>query len=334
MSYLTVKHLSKHYGSNPVFNDIDFSADEGEFVTLLGPSGCGKSTLLRCLSGLTDVDSGEIRLHDRDISHVPPQKREIGMVFQNYALFPNMTVSGNIAFGLRMQRLAKAEIKTLVLQMLQLVELTELADRYPNQLSGGQRQRVALARSLITRPRLLLLDEPLSALDARIRRHLREQIRRIQQELNLTTIFVTHDQEEALTLSDRIVLMDNGRIVQNDRAETLYMRPANLFAAGFIGHYNLLTAEEATRLTGRHCSSSLAIRPESIRLSVQETGSTQELAAEVTGYSLLGNILRYNIHCREVELVVDVLNNATAVKFSPGQQVQLHIDLSCAQEVA
>ena len=262
MSYLNVTQLNKSYGPTSIFENIDFSADEGEFVTLLGPSGCGKSTLLRCIAGLTDVDSGKILLQGQDIVPLPPQKRTIGMVFQSYALFPNMTVEKNVAFGLKMQKLPGGDIQKRVMEALALVELTDFARRYPHQLSGGQCQRVALARSLVTRPRLLLLDEPLSALDARIRRHLREQIRNIQQELKLTTIFVTHDQEEALTLSDRIVLMNRGKIVQNGNAEALYTQPVDLFAAGFIGNYNLLSAEQATQLTGQTFTGQVAIRPE------------------------------------------------------------------------
>ena len=184
------------------------------------------------------MDSGEIFLANKNIVHQPVQERGIGMVFQSYALFPNMTVEKNVAFGLKMQKLPATEIRRRVSEALEMVELNEFANRYPHQLSGGQCQRVALARSLVTRPALLLLDEPLSALDARIRRHLRDQIRLIQKELNLTTIFVTHDQEEALTLSDRIVLMNKGNIVQNGGAEELYTQPADLFAAGFIGNYN------------------------------------------------------------------------------------------------
>ncbi len=227
MSFVSVEQLDKSYGATSIFRDIDFAAARGEFVTLLGPSGCGKSTLLRCIAGLTEVDSGRILIDGEDVVPLPPQKRGIAMVFQSYALFPNMTVQQNVAFGLRMQKVPAAELKQRVAEAIELVELGEYAARYPHQLSGGQCQRVALARSLVTRPRLLLLDEPLSALDARIRKHLREQIRRIQQELGLTTVFVTHDQEEALTLSDRIVLMNAGRIVQSGDAETLYTAPEN-----------------------------------------------------------------------------------------------------------
>jgi len=327
MSYLNVTQLNKSYGPTTIFENIDFSADEGEFVTLLGPSGCGKSTLLRCIAGLTDVDSGTILLQGQDLV---PQKRAIGMVFQSYALFPNMTVEKNVAFGLKMQKLPAGEIQQRVMEALALVELTDFARRYPHQLSGGQCQRVALARSLVTRPRLLLLDEPLSALDARIRRHLREQIRHIQQELKLTTIFVTHDQEEALTLSDRIVLMNRGRIVQNGNAETLYTQPVDLFAAGFIGNYNLLSAEQATQLTGQPFSSQVAIRPESIQLCAPQAG----IAATILSHSLLGNVIRYRVLANQVELSVDVLNRSVADLHPAGMQIGLQLEMSTLRQVA
>jgi len=330
MSYLTVTRLNKSYGPTAIFEDIDFQADEGEFVTLLGPSGCGKSTLLRCIAGLTDVNSGRIVLQGQDLVPLPPQKRRLGMVFQSYALFPNMTVEKNVAFGLKMQKLPADAIHQRVQEALTLVELNEFARRYPHQLSGGQCQRVALARSLVTRPRLLLLDEPLSALDARIRRHLREQIRHIQQELKLTTLFVTHDQEEALTLSDRIVLMNRGKIVQNGDAEALYTQPADRFAAGFIGHYNILSAEQATQLTGRAFSGEVAIRPESIRLCAPEAG----IRATLLGHSLLGNVIRYRVRANGVALSVDVLNRSAADLHPDGSEIGLQLEMSTLRQVA
>ncbi|MBH3472958.1 ABC transporter ATP-binding protein [Pseudomonas putida] len=329
MSFVSVQNLQKSYAGSPVFENIDCHIERGEFVTLLGPSGCGKSTLLRCIAGLTPVDSGQILLDGHDIVPLSPQKRGIGMVFQSYALFPNMTVEQNVAFGLRMQKVKADESQARVREVLALVELGNFAGRYPPQLSGGQCQRVALARSLVTRPRLLLLDEPLSALDARIRKHLREQIRAIQRELGLTTIFVTHDQEEALTLSDRIFLMNQGRIVQSGDAETLYTAPVDLFAAGFIGNYNLLDAESASRLLQRPVTSRLAIRPESITLGVNG-----ELDAEVRSHSLLGNVIRYRVNVREVELVVDVLNRSPADLHGDGKRVSLSIDPTALREVA
>ena len=329
MSYLAVKGLHKRYGANTLFTDIEFHAEQGELVTLLGPSGCGKSTLLRCLAGLTEVDRGAIVLAGQDITHLPPQRRGIAMVFQSYALFPNMTVAQNVAFGLRMQRLARDEIEQRVREALTLVELQGFAERYPHQLSGGQCQRVALARSLIVRPRLLLLDEPLSALDARIRRHLREQIRAIQQELGLTTVFVTHDQEEALTLSDRIVLMREGRIVQSGDAETLYTAPVDAFAAGFIGNYNLLSADQASRLFGQTFQGQVAIRPEAIRLGV-----AGGFSGRIVGHSQLGNVIRYRIATEACELNVDVLNHGPTALQPNGTAVTLAVDSDSLREVA
>lgn len=229
-----------------------------------------------------------------------------------------------------MQKLPAADIRRRVAEVLALVELHEFAGRYPHQLSGGQCQRVALARSLVTRPKLLLLDEPLSALDARIRRHLRDQIRLIQQELNLTTIFVTHDQEEALTLSDRIVLMNKGQIVQNGAAEDLYTQPADLFAAGFIGNYNLLTAGQATQLTGQSFHSHVAIRPETLRFCPAEQG----LSARILSSSLLGNVIRYRVECQGIELSVDMLNRRDDGLYPAGLQLGLQIDFSALRQVA
>ncbi|MCI0910680.1 MULTISPECIES: ABC transporter ATP-binding protein [Pseudomonas] len=329
MSFVSVQKLHKRYAGTPVFENIDCHIERGEFVTLLGPSGCGKSTLLRCIAGLTPVDGGQILLDGQDIVPLSPQKRGIGMVFQSYALFPNMTVEQNVAFGLRMQKVKASDTQVRVREALDLVELGSFAGRYPHQLSGGQCQRVALARSLVTRPRLLLLDEPLSALDARIRKHLREQIRAIQRELGLTTIFVTHDQEEALTMSDRIFLMNQGRIVQSGDAETLYTAPVDLFAAGFIGNYNLLDPQSASRLLQRPVTSRLAIRPESITLSLEG-----ERDGEVRSHSLLGNVIRYRVRVRDVELVVDVLNRSSADLHADGQRVSLSIDPTALREVA
>ena len=320
MSFVKVENLQKQFTDTPVFKDIAFSIERGEFITLLGPSGCGKSTLLRCIAGLTPVDSGQILLEGRDLVPVSPQQRDIGMVFQSYALFPNMTVQQNVAFGLRMKKVKADESTRRVTEILQLVELDSLANRYPHQLSGGQNQRVALARSLVTRPRLLLLDEPLSALDARIRKHLREQIRGIQQALGLTTIFVTHDQEEALVMSDRIFLMNKGSIVQSGDAQSLYTAPVDAFAAGFIGNYNLLDAASASRLLQRPIHTRLAIRPEAIGIS---TAGSQD--GEIRGHSLLGNVIRYRVTAHGVELLVDVLNRSASDLLPTGQRVSLTI---------
>ncbi len=332
MSYLSIRGLHKSYGATSIFSDINCEIGKGEFVTLLGPSGCGKSTLLRCIAGLTEVGGGQILLDGEDLVPQAPQKRGIGMVFQSYALFPNMTVQQNVAFGLRMQKVAKEESAERVREALAMVELGDFAARYPHQLSGGQCQRVALARSLVTRPRLLLLDEPLSALDARIRKHLREQIRSIQQDLGLTTIFVTHDQEEALVMSDRIFLMNAGKIVQSGDAETLYTAPVDAFAAGFIGNYNLLDAETASRLLGRPIGSRIAIRPEAIQLGGEDGANGIE--GQIRSHSLLGNVIRYRVEARGVELLVDVLNRTASDMHGSGQRIALSIDADAIREVA
>ena len=329
MSYLSIQGLHKSYGATSIFSDINCEIAKGEFITLLGPSGCGKSTLLRCVAGLTGVNGGQILLDGEDLVPVAPQKRGIGMVFQSYELFPNMTVQQNVAFGLRMQKVKGSEAEQRVKEVLELVELNDFANRYPPQLSGGQCQRVALARSLVTRPRLLLLDEPLSALDARIRKHLREQIRNIQQELGLTTIFVTHDQEEALVMSDRIFLMNGGKIVQSGDAETLYTAPADAFAAGFIGNYNLLDADAASRLLLRQIHSRVAIRPEAIQIGAQ--GSIE---GHIRSHRLLGNVIRYSVEARGVELLVDVLNRSPADLHARGQHINLNIEDNAICEVA
>ena len=338
MFYLEVAHLAKSFGDTPVFSDISFDIRQGEFITLLGPSGCGKSTLLRSLAGLVPPDTGQIRVAGEDITWLKPQQRGIGMVFQSYALFPNLTVAGNIAFGLRMQKLDKGEIARRVAEAVELVGLTGREHHHPARLSGGQRQRVALARALVVRPRILLLDEPLSALDAPIRKRLREQIRAIQQQLGLTTVFVTHDQEEALTLSDRIFVMNQGSIVQADTAEAVYTRPASDFVAGFMGSYNLLSPEQARALLGLEIDGKLAIRPESIYL--REPGRdygpamTAPVPARIAQHQLLGNVVRYRVQTAGGELMVDRLNRGARTLLPAGLPVELLFDTAELNEVA
>ena len=332
-NYVKVSGLAKHFGKSRVFENLSFDIAKGEFITLLGPSGCGKSTLLRCLAGLETPDAGNIVVDGVDITHAKAQKRGIGMVFQSYALFPNMNVVENIAFGLKMQKLDKAEIQSRVEKGIALVELGGNEKKYPHQLSGGQKQRVALARALVTEPRILLLDEPLSALDARIRRNLREQIRSIQKELHLTTIFVTHDQEEAMTLSDRIFLMNKGEFVQIGTAEDVYLKPANEFAARFIGSYNLITREQAQKIIGFSTDSEIvAVRPESV--FVREEGGrypstcSAPVQAKVVSHQLLGNVIRYRSAVGEVTLTVDVMNRSSSRLYAPESNVQLLFNMN------
>ncbi|PAR30144.1 ABC transporter ATP-binding protein [Vibrio metoecus] len=337
MSYVSAHHLTKQFATNIVVNDVSFQIEKGELITLLGPSGCGKSTLLRSLAGLNPLDKGEIWVDGENMTDQPPQQRGIGMVFQSYALFPNMTVAQNIGFGLKMKKMPTAQITKQVKQVIALVELQGKEHQYPHQLSGGQKQRVALARALVTQPRILLLDEPLSALDAKIRKSLRQQIRQIQQELQLTTLFVTHDQEEAMMMSDRIFLMHQGKIVQTGSPEQIYTQPANEFVASFMGHYNVVDAQQAKALLNLDTSLKVAIRPESIY--VREAGRhygehiSAPQPAVVLNHQLLGNVIRYQVQVAECELTVDLLNRSSQRLLAKGSQLELMFNLNEVQPV-
>jgi putative spermidine/putrescine transport system ATP-binding protein len=250
MAYIEFTNVNKFFGENHVLKDINLNVEYGELVTLLGPSGCGKSTLLRCLAGLETVSSGRIFLAKFEITKLEPQHREVGMVFQQYSLFPNMTAAQNTAFGLKIQGMSKKKIEEKVDAVLDIVGLRDRAKYYPRQLSGGQQQRVALARAIVMEPKVLLLDEPLSAIDAMLRRSLQIEIRRIQRTLNITTPFVTHDQDEAMVMSDRIHLFNVGQIEQSGPPTELYTRPKSKFAASFIGHYNIIAAADFRAASG------------------------------------------------------------------------------------
>ncbi len=242
MAKLIVDSLKKSFGPNEVLHGISFSVADGEFLSLLGPSGCGKTTILRIISGLEVPDAGQVLVGESDITRLPPEKRNIGLVFQNYALFPSMNVAKNVAYGLKMRKVPQEEIDERVRETLHLVRLDGYGDRRISKLSGGEQQRVALARALVIEPAILLLDEPLSALDRKIRMEMQYEIRSIQQKVGITTVFVTHDQEEALTMSDRIILMNRGQIEQLADPWTMYNRPASIFASDFLGRANILDA--------------------------------------------------------------------------------------------
>jgi len=246
-AYLKIENLTKKFGDFTALEDISLEVFEGEFVCFLGPSGCGKTTLLRAIAGLDIQTFGRIEQAGKDISRLPPSERDFGIVFQSYALFPNLTVDRNVAYGLENRKTPKPEIDTKVSELLQLVGLPEQGDKYPAQLSGGQQQRVALARALATSPGLLLLDEPLSALDAKVRARLRREIKDLQLKLGVTTIMVTHDQEEALTMADRIVIINEGVIEQVGTPEDIYIRPASPFVADFVGTMNFLPGTAGTQ---------------------------------------------------------------------------------------
>ena len=250
-AYLYIENLTKHFGEFVAVRELSLEIIRGEFICFLGPSGCGKTTLLRAIAGLDPQSSGSITQDGKNISNLPPSERDFGIVFQSYALFPNLTVFKNVAYGLENQRISKAEIRVRVSDLLELVGLPEQADKYPAQLSGGEQQRVALTRALATSPGLLLLDEPLSALDARVRAALRLEIRSLHQRLGVTTILVTHDQEEARSMADRIVVMDQGRIEQVGTPEEIYSTPASPFVADFIGVMNFLKGEITSSETVR-----------------------------------------------------------------------------------
>ncbi len=250
-SELSMQRVSRSFGQHAALSDLDLTIGGGEFVALLGPSGCGKSTALNCLAGLLPLTGGSISIDDVRIDHLAPERRGFGMVFQNYALFPHLSVTGNVGFGLRMRKLSKFERARRVQEALETVRLTEHADKHPAQLSGGQQQRVAIARAIAMRPLLVLMDEPLSNLDAKLRLEMRTEIRRLHQSLSLTTVYVTHDQEEALSLADRLVVLRDGRVQQIGTPEQVYTAPVNLFVAGFMGYRTMLELDVRQVAGGR-----------------------------------------------------------------------------------
>ena len=336
MSFIDITGLKKAFGPVTVVHDFDLAIEKGEFVSFLGPSGCGKTTILRMIAGFEGASGGRIAIDGRDVTRLPPAKRDVGMVFQSYALFPNLTVGENIAFGLRIAKKTAGEIRERVAEMLAIIKLPQLADRYPWQLSGGQQQRVALARALAVRPQVLLLDEPLSALDAKIRVSLREEIRALQRELGITTIFVTHDQEEALSMSDRIVVMNEGRAAQIGTPFEVYTWPKNRFVASFVGTLNLLegTVVDEGRLTldGREVSVgrglvgrvagetvTVALRPEAVTLGASATG----LPGTVEAVSFLGAVVRVRVRLETQSITLDAFNQTTQRPPEPGTAVRL-----------
>lgn len=282
MADVVVKNLTKSFGAEKALDNVSMDFPDGGFFGLLGPSGSGKTTLLRTIAGFILADSGNIRIGGQNVERVPVEKRDIGMMFQNYALFPNMTVADNIGFGLRVRKVGISEEKRRINEALELVQLGDLGDRKPHELSGGQRQRVALARAFVTAPRVLLLDEPLSALDKNLRIDMQIELKRIQREIGITTIFVTHDQDEALTLSDKIGILKDGRMVQAGPPREVYEAPTSVFAAEFLGEANMLTGQrigEQLRLNdgnvirlpkGVANTESFAIRPEHLSISTEE----------------------------------------------------------------
>jgi ABC-type Fe3+/spermidine/putrescine transport system ATPase subunit len=347
---LVLDRVTKRYGASVAVGPIDLAVERGEFLTLLGPSGCGKTTTLHIISGLLWPTDGHVRLDGRDITRTEPARRDMGLVFQNYALFPHKTVFDNVAFGLRMRKTPKAEIRDRVGRMLDTVGLPNVEQRLPEQLSGGQRQRVALARALVIEPTVLLLDEPLSNLDAILRKRMRQEIRDLQQRLGITTIFVTHDQDEAFELSDRVAILDNGHIEQLGTPEELYDAPASRFVAEFIGDANLITVDVVqvddtgaarvripggTILTARATFGEfsagdiahLMIRPERLELLTEAPGHGDALAARITKRVFSGEQVSFELRAGDsIGLLCTKPSLPHYRKLAPGDGVWLRPD--------
>lgn len=269
MALIEIRDLAKSFGNVKAVDDISLDIESGEFITLLGPSGSGKTTVLRMIAGFEDPDAGSIKLNGEDITHLPPFDRDVNTVFQDYALFPHMSVQGNVEYGLRTRKVPKAERAKQALEAIASVKLEETVNRLPHQLSGGQRQRIALARALVLRPRVLLLDEPLGALDRQLREEMQVELKKIQRDAGITFVFVTHDQEEAMRMSDRIVVFNSGRIEQVGTPEQVYEEPRTNFVAGFLGTANIFSVDVARKFLG--ATTTVSIRPERIRLQALET---------------------------------------------------------------
>jgi putative spermidine/putrescine transport system ATP-binding protein len=329
--------LRRHYGPVVALDGLDLTLAPGELVALLGPSGCGKTTTLRLVAGLEDADAGQITVGGKDVTHLPASKRDMGMVFQAYSLFPHMTVRQNVAFGLRLRRVNPAQRDRRAIEMLDLVGLSTQADRYPHQISGGQQQRVALARALAIEPQVLLLDEPLSALDAKVRAQLRDQIRRIQLEVGITTLFVTHDQEEALAIADRVGVMREGRIEQLAPPTDVYSRPATPFVAEFVGLTNRLAGTvsgSTVQVRGRDLPLvdlstpagpvTALIRPEAVTLASDSSGESGPLVGTVIASTFLGATSRVTVDLGDTTILAQ-LATSDATALPAGSRVALTI---------
>jgi putative spermidine/putrescine transport system ATP-binding protein len=342
-TFLSIDNVTKSFGQTTVVRNVDIAIDKGEFVSFLGPSGCGKTTTLRMVAGFEGPTTGRILIDGKDVTNLKPNQRNIGMVFQSYALFPNMTVAQNIAFGLKVAGASGDAITARVKEMLGIIKLPEHGGRYPFQLSGGQQQRVALARALAVKPSVLLLDEPLSALDAKIRISLRAEIRAIQRELGITTIYVTHDQEEALSMSDRIVVMNEGRVEQIGTPLEIYNKPSSRFVASFVGTLTILPAKIVSAAKGTltldgqpiHAGKSftgaagknvsVALRPEAIAIG-KGGANANRLEAKVASVNFLGSIVRVKVRTGAQDISLDMFNQSTTAPPKVGATVTVNFN--------
>ncbi|MHC1787580.1 MAG: ABC transporter ATP-binding protein [Christensenellales bacterium] len=313
--------MTKLYKTGEGVRHIDIAVEEGELVTLLGPSGCGKTTILRTVGGFIACDEGDIRINGQSILHLPPEKRPTAMVFQSYNLWPHMTVYDNLEFGLKLRKLPKADRQARIDKMLTLVKMTGTDAKYPGQMSGGQQQRIAIARSLLLEPEVLLLDEPFSALDAKIRQQMREELRKIQTDLNITVLFVTHDQEEAMALSDRVIVMNKGSIEQMGTPNQIYNRPISRYVADFIGEMNFLQLPEGKVL---------AVRPENVQVAPGQGG---EMSGYVRTVMMLGHYIEMTVDT-DYGIVKSFLSDEEAAQFKRGDPVAMTFNHTQEYETA
>jgi iron(III) transport system ATP-binding protein len=336
---IEIKNINVSYGSNHVLKEVSLNIENKDFYTFLGPSGCGKTTLLRLIAGFEKSSSGELFIDGKEVSSLNPWERDVGMVFQNYALWPHMTVYKNISFGLEEKKIDKKEIKTRVDEVLELVDLKDLSGRYPFQLSGGQQQRVALARTLVVKPKVLLLDEPLSNLDAKLRVQMRKELQDLHKKIGITSIFVTHDQEEANSMSTNLAILNEGVVQQVGKPVDLYNNPENIFVANFLGttnvidgtfkNNNFISSEglEIKNIIDDKKGTNILLRPQNLYLH-GDNNDFQNFEGIVINQEFLGNIVRYTVNVKNHLLTVDSLHEVNKKIYSPNEKIKIYLDSS------